>query len=137
MKRDAALLQLEINRHLSSAYHVIRTSGRVIRMGEDKRGEHMVRRQAARNYWRTWVKDHADDVSLLVHMKSLIRTMQSDGVTEVLIAAAIGPTMHSQVDSSAEPGSLRGPVVPTQPILLGKRLTNLLHLFVAAGGAQF
>lgn len=125
--RDAALLQLEINRHLSSAYHVIRTSGRVIRKGEDKRGDHTMRRQVARDYWRAWVQDHADDVSLLGKMKALIRTMDSGSDIGVLVAAAIEPMPAPRTGKSEELCLSDEPVLPTLPILPGKRMSSLLQ----------
>ena len=127
LKRDAALLQLEIDRQLSSAYHVIRTCGRVIRKGEDKRGNHTVRREAARDYWRAWVRDHADEVSLLDEMKTLIRTIDSGSDIEALVAAAIAPIPTPQIRKSEEPSPPLVPVGPTLPILPTKRMNSLLQ----------
>jgi len=123
LTRDAALLQLEIRRRLSSAYFVIKTSGRIIRLGEDKRGEHVARRQAARDYWRAWVTDNAEDVRVLKGLKAKITLSNNALNLDVLVRAAL--TSQLPLDDLIAPDrdnedKLSVPILPT------KRMTSML-----------
>ena len=119
LKRDAALLQLEVNRHLSSAYQVIKTSNRVILKGEDKGCAHAERRQAARDYWRAWVADHADDVRCLRETNAMLRDLDNDSTLHVLIGRAVAP-------ATAEEAAFLDDETPRLPILPTRRMTSLL-----------
>lgn len=127
LKRAAALLELEINRHLSNAYNVIRTGSRVIRKGEDKRGDYAARRQAARDYWRTWVNDHSDDIQVLREMKALIKTSDIPRDIDARIAAALAQPPRAEKEMSADRRKYHGHIVPSLPLLPTKRMKSLLQ----------
>jgi len=123
LTRDAALLQLEIRRRLSSAYFVIKTSGRIIRSGEDKRGEHVARRQAARDYWRAWVTDNAEDIRFMKDLKARITISKSALDLDALVMAALTPQLPGKDQISLHRDNenrLSAPILPT------KRMTSLL-----------
>ena len=123
LTRDAALLQLEIRRRLSSAFFVIKTSGRIIRLGEDKRGEHVARRQAARDYWRAWVTDNAEDVRVFKDLKSRIALSKNALDLDALVMAALTPQLprDNQISLHRDnENKLSAPILPT------KRMTSML-----------
>lgn len=123
LARDADLLQLEIRRRLSSAYFVIKTSSRIIRAGEDKRGEHVARRQAARDYWRAWVTDNAEDIRVLEDSKAQIRCSKNALDLDELVMAAVTPELAGDKQISLHRDSedrVSMPILPT------KRMTSLL-----------
>ena len=120
LKHDAALLQLEFSRQLSSAYLVIKTSSRVIRLGEDKRGDHAERRTAARAYWRAWVVEHAEDVRCLREMKMSISKLEKGADIQLLIDRAVVPVTASEQAAQARRDS------PNLAILPSRRMSSLV-----------
>ena len=102
LERDAALLQLEIRRKLSSAYNVIRTSNRTIRLGADVDGKRKKLRDDARKYWRQWVADNAEQVDLLKSMKVTIAAFAKAPSIDRLIALASVPLTKTEIDTAEE-----------------------------------
>ncbi len=120
LKHDAALLQLEFSRQLSSAYLVIKTSSRVIRLGEDKRGDHAERRTAARAYWRAWIVEHAEDVRCLREMKLSIKKLEQGADIQLLIDRVVVPVTASEQAAQARRDS------PKLAILPSRRMSSLV-----------
>ncbi|MEG3153509.1 MobA/MobL family protein [Sphingomonas sp. RB1R13] len=120
-KRDAASLQLEIDRNLSSAYLAIKTNLRVVRHGEDRHGKHATIVNAARRYWREWVAAHPDDVSCLKELKTSIKELEKGPDLQLLIDRASDPL------SAEERADLHFRRLPKLPILPTRRMQSMLR----------